>query len=543
MTAGRYHRSPFRLSRFIWGEGGRKIGLPLLLLLLLPVTAIARAEVEVESVPAVEACWQQTSARYGSGDMAASPRLSDAVEAYKELVEESLVHREVAIRVMDRLQAEGKVDGGMPLSGYDLDMLNAGLMQHLSLRASLYRVAYAQSCWHKPSQRIYRKLGMPPLSDKNRLKGTMLSLSAALILYDNYLMMSSMYDESSKLRRFLNQKDKAYDKGSNALYRLSLSYGSVKKRRLVKAAVRYYEKQMKKASPDLREDEDIAYLDALIRQSHAYNMMKRSSPLRHIGRQLAFMTTVTRDDIAALKGDGISLFSGLFGNLMGLVESRKGKLYGDSQVQARVSSQLRAGDILLEKTPFRLTDKLIPGHWGHAAIWVGTEAELRELGVWDDPAVVPYQGRIRAGASVVEALRSGVQMNSMHHFLNVDDLAVLRSAGSPKEARIKRILLALKQVGKGYDFNFDVETTDKIVCSELVYTVYTDMKWPTEKALGRYTISPDNVAKKAVESGELQLISFYHDGKEVGEHKIELMAQLMGEPAAILQTAGLQQAQ
>lgn len=544
MAGRKHHLSLFRLEKCI-GAGQRRcrIHLLLLLFLFLPFAAFAQEGVEVESVPTADACWQQTSARYGAGEMAASSRLGDAVEAYKELVEESLVHREVAIRVMNRLQAEGKVDAGVPLNGYDLDMLNAGLMQHLSLRASLYRVAYAQSCWHKPSQRIYRKLSMPPLSDKNRLKGSMLSLSAALILYDNYLMMSSMFDASSKLRRFLNQKDKAYDKGSNALYRLSLSYGSSKKRQLVKAAIRYYEKQMKKASPDLLEDEDIAYLDALIRQSQSYNMMKKSSPLRHIGRQLAFMSTVTRDDIAALKDDGISLFSGLFGNLMGLVESRKGKLYDDSEVQARVTGQLRAGDILLEKTPFRLTDKLIPGHWGHAAIWVGTEAELKELGIWDDPAVAPYQGRIRAGASVVEALRSGVQMNSMHHFLNVDDLAVLRSAGSTKEAKIKRILLALKQVGKGYDFNFDVETTDKIVCSELVYTVYTDMKWPTEKALGRYTISPDNVAKKAVGTGELKLISFYHDGKEVGEHKIELMAQLMGEPVAMLQTAGLPAAQ
>jgi hypothetical protein len=88
----------------------------------------------------------------------------------------------------------------------------------------------------------------------------------------------------------------------------------------------------------------------------------------------------------------------------------------------------------------------------------------------------------------------------------------------------------LKQVGKDYDFNFDVETTDKIVCSELVYTVYTDIPWPTEKALGRYTISPDNVAKKALSDGSLNLVSLYHDGKEVTADRLGLLAQLMGEP-------------
>ncbi len=491
----------------------------------------AVAEPRVAKIPTVNECWRATALDYGSDESSMTPRLDNRIEAYKELVEESLVHREVAIRVMNRLRAEGKVDGSVPLSGYDLDMLNAGLMQHLELRAALYRVAYAQSCWHKPSGKIYRKFKLSPLTEMNQMKGTMLSLSAALILYDNYLMMSSMYDESSKLRRFLNQKDRAYAKGRNALKRLSLSYESGVKRRIVREAIGFYEQQLKRAPAQWFEDENFAYLNAVIEQSQSYNMLKKSSPLRYIGKHLAFMTAVSGDDLVSLKNEGINLFSGLFGNIMGLVESRKGKLYDDPKVLSHVSSQLRAGDILLEKTPFRLTDKLIPGHWGHAAIWIGTEAELKALGIWDDPAVAVHHQQIIRGASVVEALRSGVQMNSMHHFLNVDDLAVLRSRKLDRESRVKRILLALKQVGKDYDFNFDVETTDKIVCSELVYTVYTGMSWPTEKALGRYTISPDNVAKKAVDGGELNLVSFYHDGEEVKRHRMELMARLMGEKA------------
>ncbi len=498
-------------------------------LLLLPGLAAAQGGSQFGRMPTTEKCWQQTSVHYGLTEAAMTSRLDDAIEAYKPLVEESLMHREVAIRVMDRLQEEGKVDGGVPLSGYDLDRLNAGLMQHLNLRSSLYQVAYAQSCWYKPSRRVYKKLGMQPLSAKNQMKGTMLSLSAALILYDNYLMMSSMFDQSSKLRRFLNQQDKAYDKSANALNRLTRSYESSLKRKMVRDSIRFYEQQLAQASPEWFEDENFIYLNTLINQSPSYNMLKRNSTLRYLGEHLAFMAAVTQDDLVDLHSEGVNLFSGLFGNLMGLVESRKGKLYNDSQVLGHVAGQLRAGDILLEKTPFRLTDKLIPGHWGHAAIWIGTENELKALGIWNDPAVVPYHRRIRSGASVVEALRSGVQMNSMHHFLNVDDLAILRSPVTTREAKAKHILLALKQVGKDYDFNFDVETTDKIVCSELVYTAYTDMNWPTEKALGRYTISPDHVAKKAVTGHGLELISFYHDGKEVTSHKLELMAQLMDE--------------
>ena len=497
-------------------------------LVILAACSMVQPVLQSDELISADECWRQTKSAYGDTDSSVSSALGRNIESFKLLVEQSLVHREMAIDTIQRLLDEGKIEGKEPLSGHDLDMLNAGLMEHLSLRANLYEVANAQSCWLKPSEKVYRRLAMQPISEVNRLKGTMLSLSAALFLYDNYLMMTSLYLENGKLRRFLNERDPAYEKGRNELERLAVSYNSSKKRAIVKRAIRYYEEQREIFSEQMERDRDFAYLDVLVRQSHAYNMLHKRGGLGFVGRRLSFMATVTNDDLLKLKNDGVNLFSSLFGNTMGLVETRRGKLYNQSEVHEQLNSQLRAGDILLEKTPFRLTDKLIPGHWGHAAIWIGTEEELKALGIWNDPAVTPYHEWIRGGRSVVEALRSGVKMNSLHHFLNVDDLAVLRSPESDKDEQRKRILLALKQVGKAYDFNFDVETTDKIVCSELVYTVYTDMNWPTEKALGRYTISPDNVAMKAVAGHELELISFYHDGEKVETQPLELMGQLIG---------------
>ncbi|MFA7369912.1 MAG: YiiX/YebB-like N1pC/P60 family cysteine hydrolase, partial [Kiritimatiellales bacterium] len=235
-------------------------------------------------------------------------------------------------------------------------------------------------------------------------------------------------------------------------------------------------------------------------------------------------------DIKGLGDESMSTVSLCFGNTVGLVEVRRGKLWKDAAVAARIKSVLRPGDILLEKTPFRLTDSFIPGHWGHVAVWIGTEAELKELGLWDDPVVKPYQTGIRAGKCIVEALRSGVTMNTVEHFMNIDDFGVLRrNPALDRDMLRHHILLALRQVGKAYDFNFDIETTDKIVCSELAYVVYTDMIWPTAKALDRYTISPDNVALKALNGGPFELVLFYHDGRPVNEKPLELMAELMNK--------------
>ena len=65
----------------------------------------------------------------------------------------------------------------------------------------------------------------------------------------------------------------------------------------------------------------------------------------------------------------------------------------------------------------------------------------------------------------------------------------------------------LDQLGKDYDFNFDVNTLDKIVCSELIYHAFGRINWPVKYVLGRPTISPDNLAEVAYyENGPISFI-------------------------------------
>ena len=106
-------------------------------------------------------------------------------------------------------------------------------------------------------------------------------------------------------------------------------------------------------------------------------------------------------------------------------------------------------------------------------------------------------------------------MNTLSHFLNIDDLAVLRHEALSDAQRAEVILQALRQVGKAYDFNFDVQSTDRVVCSSLVYHAYGDVHWPSARAVGRTTFSPDNVAVMATGKGPFMVKALYHDGKEV----------------------------
>lgn len=499
----------------------RRCQLLSLVIIFLCIPVIANAQDDLNTS---DPCWIHTKSHHAGSEKSVNAQLDDEISRFQLLVEQALTYRAETIKTANNLKQ--KIEDQQPLSGADLDYMNQGVLAHLALRKQLFDVAFAHECWVSVSP---KQLSPWHIDERAQLKGVMLSMAAALTLYDNYLLAISIYEQDTKLRRFLDKSDKGYHIEPEQLLKVTESYNSITNRARVRSAMRWYEARVNKYKFTETDDTFAYYLQILINQSPSYDMTRQYSPLYVLGNHIELFSNVSTDVLDSLAQEGMNLFSAVFGNTIGLVATRKGKLYDKPQVKMKLIRQLRAGDILLEKTPFRLTDSFIPGHWGHAAIWVGNEAELRHLGIWDHPVLRPYQESIRRGKRIVEALRSGVQLSSLDHFLNVDDVAVLRDETLTDEARVQHIILALRQIGKAYDFNFDVETTDRIVCSELVYVVFTDITWPTGKTLGRYTISPDNVAQKALNGGPLKLISLYHDGQAVEKQPLIRLATLMND--------------
>ena len=72
-----------------------------------------------------------------------------------------------------------------------------------------------------------------------------------------------------------------------------------------------------------------------------------------------------------------------------------------------------------------------------------------------------------------------------------------------------------------------LETADRIVCSELVYQVYTGLKWPTDRTAGRWTISPDQVAKCCLPGGSLALVDLWCDGLRITEDQTTTLMRLL----------------
>ena len=452
-------------------------------------------------------------------ESARTAALDQEVEAYRAMVEAALTYRAETVRLVDRLKAT--MDRKEPISGKDLTELNAGLAEHLALRKQLYRVAEAHECWldgHGPAA---------DMTPEQRLKGIMISLSAALVLYDNYLLAISLYQEEPRLRRLLNNKDVGYGIDYGELNRIAMAFASEEIRNRVRRGIAYYEAGIENVRDQLAQDRYLLYLDQLITQSPSYSMTKQFSPLAYLGRKLDFYAPFTVEALLRLKDEGVNMTSMIFGNTVGLVESRHGKLNGREEVAKDLADDLRAGDILIERTPFRLTDSFIPGRWGHAALWLGTETELQALGIWDAPELQAFQEAIRSGRQVIEALRSGVDMNSLVRFLDVDDVAVLRFGSLGPGEKADAILQALRQMGKRYDFNFDVETRDRVGCAELIYHTYGQIDWPTRRQLGRSVIIPDDIAVRALGDGPLVVVRLYFDGERVNDDPGQALVRIM----------------
>lgn len=476
-----------------------------------------------EELEARVQCWEHTREMHAQATEAErTAALDREIDAYRELVAASLNYRAETVQLVARLRS--LLDERRPLPGRDLVELNEGLAEHLALRQRLYEVAQSHECWLDPRGPV---AAMTPVQ---RLKGVMLSLSAAMVLYDNYLLAISLYQEDPRLRLLLNNKDVGYDIDYGELNRMALSFASEEKRNRVRRAIAWYEASIDEHREQLALDPYLHFLDQIITQSPSYSMTRSVSPLAYLGRKIEFYVPFTVESLVRLKDEGINMVSMIFGNSIGLVESRRGKLHGRHEVREDLEATLRAGDILLERTPFRLTDAFIPGYWGHAAIWTGSETELRSLGIWDHPVVKPHHEDIRAGRRVVEALRAGVQVNSLRHFLNIDDIAVLREPRPEPSERAEAVLQALREVGKRYDFNYDLQTRDRLGCAELVYYAYGGIDWPTRKKLGRFAIVPDDIAARALDGGLLEVVSLYVDGSRVDEDRAEAMASLTRAP-------------
>lgn len=256
-------------------------------------------------------------------------------------------------------------------------------------------------------------------------------------------------------------------------------------------------------------------LDVLVKQLNILKELMKNNGMEDFNdKELFFVSKIMRDNLAQTIRSGpdlpgkikllidstahliqtlTSYGSWLVGNTAGNIRWRKGHMLHHQRETQEIQLSLRPFDILVEKAPFILTDYMIPGHFGHAAIYIGNEEQLKDLKLWDHPAVIPFQKEIRQGYNIIEAVRSGVRLTKFSKFINIDELSILRLKDFMPTAKV--LTVAMDQIGKEYDFNFDVRNPIAVICSEIIYLILGHISWPHETIMGRPTISPDHLVE------------------------------------------------
>jgi uncharacterized protein YycO len=444
---------------------------------------------------------------------AAHDLLAREIVDYAALADRLAAER-AALRRIASMAADA-ADAGQSVSGAAVEALNRGFS---SASAAVHEVAMT-AARHDP----WRRSDAPRSDLKLRVLGSALSAAAALELYDSYLDTGALIATHPALRKIIDRGDSGFGIAGGQLDALTRDYLSLARRYRTHDTLVFLRDH--REILESADDPHICWLRERIQASPSARTL-RAHWLVPLPEFAGETVNLVESDLRRLADATMGGASQGFGNAVGAVQFRRGKLFDDPAVELAVHSILRPGDILLEKTPFRLTDRFIPGHWGHVAIWLGNDNEAREL-LGDDPLLASHMTQLASGAGVCEALRDGVQLNPLSRFLDVDDLCVLRAPGLAGAELAEHLRRSLRQLGKAYDFNFDVETADRIVCSELVYQVYTGIPWPTGKTMGRWTISPDQVAIRAVRDGPLRVVGLWHDGRRVDGDLGQALADLI----------------
>jgi Permuted papain-like amidase enzyme, YaeF/YiiX, C92 family len=200
-------------------------------------------------------------------------------------------------------------------------------------------------------------------------------------------------------------------------------------------------------------------------------------------------------------------------------------LISEAQISAS-TAQMQAGDVMLQRREWYVSNVGLPGFWSHAALYIGTAAERRaffadaEVRAWVQSQgaadgeletllrqrhAKAYAGALAPQAQghasrVLEAISEGVSFTTMEHSAAADSLVVLRPRLS-KTDKARALLRAFGYAGRPYDFDFDFQTDASLVCTELVYKAYepgagfTGVRLQAQTIVGRLAVTANDIAR------------------------------------------------
>lgn len=165
-------------------------------------------------------------------------------------------------------------------------------------------------------------------------------------------------------------------------------------------------------------------------------------------------------------------------------------------------SQLREFDIVLLKSLTHLTERFIPGYFGHAGVCLGNNL-------------------------MIETPRSGVRICSVEEFAEGEIFLIIRPTNLTETQKKEIRTSLLSQLGKKYDFVFDSQSPDRIVCSDLICLSYDFIDWQSKKIAGHYVTSPDDLVRTLLNRPDFKFELYLNKGTYINEPDTTFIHELL----------------
>jgi hypothetical protein len=312
--------------------------------------------------------------------------------------------------------------------------------------------------------------------EATRLRALLLHYTAAAVLYDFSARFVGAFEDSEVAQRKLNEGEPRWSLAPGTYDRIRANLANLAHRRWLEAGWQRYHATLPawtaQGMGPVNGGRAAKFHDAIAEAG------RRTASLDE--EILRYKMATALSDVQDVAGGSYYRASAAISTLIGdakIRAPRGNRSLVTPELLARLRPLLQPGDVVIERRNWYLSNAFLPGYWPHAALYVGTPTDLAAMGL----------DRHRSVA--IEAMSEGVVFTSVEHSMGeADAVAVLRPrlTEAKKKAAIAR---AFSHAGKPYDFDFDFFSSDKLVCTEVVYRSYGDeLHLPLVDILGRATL-------------------------------------------------------
>ncbi len=367
----------------------------------------------------------------------------------------------------------------------DNDMVREMMRRYLGYRDVMFRVLWK-----------YQRHAEVE-NERLRLRSFLLNFAAATVLYETSYRLVQRFDESPEIVVRLNEEEDLW--GIPADFYDSIKYGLSSRRNnaMLSEALGYYCGLVRLGLFDkhgLKSDDFKPFHLSIADYADSGSVSSPEVAADELVKAARGLHYRTQSAISTWIGD------------FRIREPHEGHTLIAPEQLADLRTKLKPGDILLERRNWYLSNAFLPGYWPHGAVYVGTAADLKDRGLdqhehvlkhWEEFSHKDHDGHEHV---IIEAVSEGVIFSTLEHSIGGgDSVAVLRPKLT-EEQKNEAIVRAFSYSGRPYDFEFDFASTDKLVCTEVVYRSYGansgPIDFPVVDILGRATMPAINLVAK-----------------------------------------------